>query len=63
MDKIIIHKQAPASKTRRAAVIVKPETYKRISNISIDTNLPIETITNILLEAALENVEIVEAQF
>lgn len=58
MDKIIIKKQEGKSRVRRAAVTVKPETYKRISDISIETNQPIETITNILLEAALENVEI-----
>lgn len=58
MDKIIIEKQEGKPKTRRATVVVKPETYKRISEISIETNQPIETITNILLEAALENVEI-----
>ena len=58
MDKIIIKKQEVKSKARRATVVVKPETYKRINDISIETNQPIETITNILLEAALENVEI-----
>ena len=58
MDKIIIKKQEVKSKARRATVVVKPETYKRISDISIETNQPVETITNILLEAALENVEI-----
>lgn len=58
MDKIIIKKQEGKSKVRRATVVVKPETYKRINDISIETNQPIETITNILLEAALENVEI-----
>ena len=58
MDKIIIKKQEVKSKARRATVVIKPETYKRINDISIETNQPIETITNILLEAALENVEI-----
>lgn len=58
MDKIIIKKQEGKSRVRRAAVAVKPETYKRIYDISIETNQPIETITNILLEAALENIEI-----
>lgn len=58
MDKIIIKKQEGKSRARRATVVVKPETYKRISDISIETNQPIETITNILLKAALENVEI-----
>lgn len=58
MDKIIIKKQECKPKTRRATVVVKPETYQRISEISIETNQPIESITNILLEAALENVEI-----
>lgn len=58
MDKIIIKKQIGKSKARRATVVVKPETYKKINDISVETNLPIETITNILLEAALENVEI-----
>jgi hypothetical protein len=58
MDKIIIKKQEGKSKVRRATVVVKPETYKRINDISVETNQPIETITNILLEAALENVEI-----
>ena len=58
MDKIIIKKQEVKSRARRATVVVKPETYKQINDISIETNQPIETITNILLEAALENVEI-----
>lgn len=58
MDKIIIKRQECKSKVRRATVVVKPETYKRINDISVETNQPIETITNILLEAALENVEI-----
>lgn len=58
MEKIIIKKQNPKGKTRRATVVVKPETYKRIYELSLETNQPIETITNILLEAALENVEI-----
>ena len=58
MDKIIIKKQEGKPRVRRATVVVKPETYKRITEMSIETNQPIETITNILLEAALENVEI-----
>ena len=58
MDKITIKRQECKSKVRRATVVVKPETYKRINDISVETNQPIETITNILLEAALENVEI-----
>lgn len=60
MDKIIIKKQETKSKARRATVVVKPETYKRIYDISIETNQPVETITNILLEAALDNVEITD---
>lgn len=60
MDKIIIKKQETKSKTRRATVVVKPETYKRIYDIAIETNQPVETITNILLEAALDNVEITD---
>lgn len=60
MEKIIIKKQCGKSRQRRATVVVKPETYKRISDISIETNQPIETITNMLLEAALENVEITD---
>lgn len=60
MEKIIIKKQNGKSRVRRATVVVKPETYKWISDISIETNQPIETITNMLLEAALENVEITD---
>lgn len=48
MDKIIIKKQEGKPRARRATVVVKPETYKRITEISIETNHPIETITNIL---------------
>ena len=58
MEKIVIKKTETKIKTRRATVVVKPETYKRIYDIALETNQPIETITNILLEAALENVEI-----
>lgn len=56
--KIKIQKQ-PAPK-KRAAVIVKPEVYGKIYELSHRTNTPIETITNILLEEALKEVEVVE---
>ena len=58
MDKIVIKKQEPKGKERRAAVMVKPETYRRISEISFDTNTPIETIVQMLLEEALKHVVI-----
>lgn len=58
MEKIVIKKTGTKIKARRATVVVKPEIYKRIYDIALETNQPIETITNILLEAALENVEI-----
>lgn len=58
MDKIIITRQNPKGKNRRATVVVKPEMYRRISDISFETNTPIETIVNTLLEEALKYVEI-----
>ena len=58
MEKIIIKKQTEKSKMRRATVVVKPETYKRLNDLSVETAQPVETIVNILLEAALENVEV-----
>lgn len=58
MDKIVFNKQAPKGKCRRAAVTVKPETYRRISDLSFDTNIPIEMIVQVLLEEALKHVEI-----
>ena len=58
MEKIVIKKTETKAKARRATVVVKPEIYKRIYDIALETNQPIETITNILLEAALEDVEI-----
>lgn len=60
MDKIIIKKQTPKSKTRRAAVTVKPETYRKISDISFETNVPIESIVEVLLTEALKHIEIEE---
>lgn len=58
MDKIVIKRQEPKGKCRRAAVTVKPETYRQISDISFDTNIPIGTIVELLLTEALKNVEI-----
>ncbi len=58
MEKIVIKKIEKKSKNRRATVVVKPETYKRISDLSFETNQPIETIVQILLDAALKSVEI-----
>lgn len=58
MEKIIIQKQNAKSKNRRATVVVKPETYRRISDISFETNTPIETIVETLLTEALKYVEI-----
>ena len=60
MEKIVFSKQLPKGKNRRAAVTVKPETYRIISDISFETNIPIETIVQTLLEEALKNVEIKE---
>ena len=58
MEKIIIQKQNAKSKNRRATVVVKPETYRRISDISFETNTPFETIVETLLTEALKYVEI-----
>lgn len=61
MEKIIITKQLDNRKTnRRASVAIKPETYKKICDISFEANVPIETITQMLLEEALKYVEIKE---
>ena len=61
MEKIIIKKQPDNKKSnRRAAVSVKPETYMKICDLSFKANVPIETITQILLEEALKYVEIKE---
>ena len=56
MEKIVIKKQGAPSRVRRAAVAVKPEIYKRISDIAFEAGLPIETVTNMMLEEALKNV-------
>lgn len=58
MEKIIIKKQEVKSKMRRATVVVKPETYKKVNDLSVETGQPIETIVQILLEEALKNVEV-----
>lgn len=58
MEKIIIKKQEPKGRCRRAAVTVKPETYRQISDLSFATNQPIETIVDMLLTEALKYVEI-----
>lgn len=58
MEKIIIEKKEPKGKNRRAAVTVKPETYRKISDLSFDTNQTIESIVELLLTEALKYVEI-----
>jgi hypothetical protein len=58
MEKIIIEKKNQKSRNRRATVVVKPETYKKISDLSFETNQPMETIVDILLTEALKYVEI-----
>lgn len=58
MGKIKIQKQAATK--RRAAVTIKPETYAKVYEVSLKANAPIETIVDILLQAALEDVEVVE---
>lgn len=58
MGRIKIKKQAPTK--RRATVVVKPETYARIYNISLEANAPVETVVDILLQEALKDVEVVE---
>ena len=58
MEKIIIKKQEKKSKERRATVVVKPETYRKIYDLSLESNTPIEDITNMLLTEALKYVEI-----
>lgn len=58
MEKIILEKREPKGKSRRAAVTVKPETYRQISDLSFETNIPIETIVEMLLTEALKCVEI-----
>ena len=61
MDKIIIAKQPSNRKSnRRATVVIKPDTYMKICDIAFRTNVPIETITQTLLEEALKYVEIEE---
>ena len=59
MEKIIIKRSERKRKERRATVVVKPEMYKQISDISFETNVPIETIVNMMLEEAIKNIEIV----
>lgn len=58
MEKIVIERQTKERKRRRAAVTVKPDTYKQISDLSFETNIPIETIVEMLLTEALKYVEI-----
>ena len=58
MEKIVLKKQTQKSKMRRAVVVVKPETYKKINDLSIETAQPVETIVQTLLEEALKYVEV-----
>lgn len=62
MNKIILTKQEEKSKMRRATVVVKPETYKAVNDLSLETHRPVEEIVNILLTEALKNVEVVESE-
>lgn len=58
MEKIVIKKQDVKSRNRRATVVVKPETYMKISELSFETNTPVETLVNTLLTEALKYVEV-----
>lgn len=60
MEKIFIEKKEPKSRNRRATVVIKPETYKKISDLSFEANQPVETIVELLLSEALKYVEIKE---
>ena len=63
MDKIVIQKQpVTGRKNRRACVAIKPHTYTRIFELAHEAGLPIETITEMLLAAALDAVEIVDPE-
>ena len=46
------------SRYRRATVVVKPETYMKISELSFESNTPVETLVNTLLVEALKYVEV-----
>ncbi len=58
MDEIILKRVEQKPKKRRAAVAVKPETYEKIDEICIETGMSRESLVDLLLTRALENVRI-----
>ena len=58
MEKIILKKSDKELPKKRTAVVVKPETYYRISTLSEETQIPRETLVDMLLTEALKYVEI-----
>ena len=58
MYKIVLKRVEQKPRKRITAVVVKPETYEKIDRICMETGMTIESLVDLLLTKALEDVEL-----
>lgn len=58
MDKIVLKKVKEERKPKRTSVVVKPDTYVKVYKLAHEVNMSVESLVDLLLNKALENVVI-----
>ena len=58
MDKIVLKKVKEERKPKRTSVVVKPDTYVKVYELAHEVNMTVESLVDLLLNKALENVVI-----
>ena len=60
MEKIVLKKVKEERKPKRTSVAIKPETYVKIYELAHEVNITVESLVDLLLNEALNSVEVTE---